>query len=195
LNIIENSSFKYLIGVVEEEQHFLTSDTICNSYAKRKHMKSIIEPHLKEIEIYRNQVYSMAGFIIFPGKKVSGMRTINQERGWLKDIDDRFDITLDCIRRYYLGEPSPLSATLNRYSSFFELFSNFQGYVEFFLLEDLVDSDYSSVKYFIPVSATQSVLPSTSEEYLVFMNNAQIFLQNRNKRIDDWCKDNLQITI
>ena len=191
-NLSESSSFRYLVGQVEDEQHFLTSDTICNSYVKRKSMKPIVEPLLQDIEVFRKHVYSMAGFILFPGKKVAGLRTINQERGWLKNIDDRFDITLDCIRRFYLGEATPLSVTLNRYSTFFELFRSFRGYVEFFLLDDLVDSDYSSVKYFLPLSSAQNVLPTTTEEYAIFMKNAQTFLQNRNKRIESWCQDNLK---
>lgn len=194
-NLSEDSSFRYLVGQVEDKQHFLTSDTICNSYVKRKSMKPIVEPLMQDVEIFRKQAHSMAGFIVFPGKKVSGLRTINQERGWLKNIDDRFDITLDCIRRFYLGEANPLSATLNRYASFFELFTSFQGYVKFFLLEDLVESDYSSIKYFLPLSSAQNVLPRTSEEYVIFMKNAQVFLRNRNSRIESWCKDNLQKTI
>ena len=72
--------------------------------------------------------------IIIDGKK---KLTINGERGWNKRIVDRFDLTLECIRRYYLDIESPLKETLERYKSFFLLFEDFRHYVEFFFLQDL----------------------------------------------------------
>lgn len=47
---------------------------------------------------------------------------------------DRFDLTLECIRRHYLGQRSPLGETLARYRDFFALFEDFSGYVEFFMV-------------------------------------------------------------
>ena len=64
-------------------------------------------------------------------------------------ISDRFDLTLECIRRHYLDQESPLAATLSRYADFFALFGDFRGYVSFFLLDDLVTEDLS-VKFFMP---------------------------------------------
>ena len=64
--------------------------------------------------------------------------TINGARGCNRKIGDRFDLTLECIRRHYQREESPLSRTLSSYREFFELFGDFRGYVEFFLLQDLV---------------------------------------------------------
>ena len=52
-------------------------------------------------------------------------------------IKDRFDLTVECIRRHYCGKPSPLNDTLARYADFFGLFGGFQGYVEHFLLPGL----------------------------------------------------------
>jgi hypothetical protein len=43
---------------------------------------------------------------------------MNQARGVSKMIDDRFDLTLECIRRYYKNESSPLFETIKRYSDF-----------------------------------------------------------------------------
>ena len=69
-------------------------------------------------------------------------------------IDDRFDITLECIRRHYelttkTGDmrsvsSSPLGAVLARYADFFSLFESFEGYVNFFLLQDLVAPETTS---------------------------------------------------
>ena len=63
--------------------------------------------------------------------------TINGSRGINHKIKDRFDLTLECIRRHYFNEDNPLSDTLQRYSDFFSLFQKFQGYIDFFLLQDL----------------------------------------------------------
>lgn len=190
LNISENSNYPYLLGQTSKYVVSLTSDTICNSYAKRKAMKPVVAPIVEEVEEFRSLVYSIGGFTLFPGNQIDGKRTINQERGWLKQIDDRFDLTLDCIRRFYSGEQSPLFQTLQRYSGFFELFVDFQGYVSFFFFDDLVTSDYSKVNLFIPQHFPQSkyVIPKTTSEYSLFMSNATIFLMKRNARIEDWVK-------
>jgi hypothetical protein len=60
--------------------------------------------------------------------------TINGARGFHPKIKDRFDLTVECIRRHYVDDPSPLSDTLARYEDFFGLFGDFRGYVDFFLL-------------------------------------------------------------
>jgi hypothetical protein len=38
----------------------------------------------------------------------------------LRKISDRFDLTLECIRWYYVGQSSPLGETLARYRDFLE---------------------------------------------------------------------------
>jgi len=62
------------------------------------------------IENYTHLSYTIGGFIIFPKKRWS----INQARGCNPYIIDRFDLTLDCIRKYYNNENSPLFATLKK---------------------------------------------------------------------------------
>lgn len=63
----------------------------------------------------------------------------------------RFDLTVECIRRHYAAGDSPLAATLARYADFFALFEDFQGYVEYFLLQDLVAPDCSAVRLAAPL--------------------------------------------
>ena len=70
-------------------------------------------------------------------------------RGQHSKIEDRFDLTLECIRRYYLRKPNPLAEVLVLYKDFFDLFENFRGYTDFFLLQDLVSEDWSAVKFFM----------------------------------------------
>lgn len=188
LELFDDIPKHYLLGRAKGIEISLSSDTMCNSYVKRRRMQAIIHPHLEPIEIFRKHLYSVGGFILFPAKKVNGLNTINQERGWIKSIDDRFDLTLECIRLYYLGLESPLSVVLTRYHQFFELFVDFRGYVEFFLLQDLMTEDFQSIKFFLAggLSAERRALPGTSEEYLEFMQNAQAFLAARNRRILRW---------
>lgn len=187
LELFDNVPGHYLLGKSSSFEISLSSDTMCNSYVKRKRMQLITQPHLAPIEVFRKNLYSIGGFILFPGKKVDGLNTINQERGWIKAIDDRFDLTLECIRLFYLGFESPLVKVLNRYTEFFDLFVDFRGYVEFFLLQDLVTDDLKNVKFFIPGGLSLGKgLPGTRDEYVEFMQNAQSFLEKRNQRILDW---------
>lgn len=72
-------------------------------------------------------------------------------RGWYPRIADRFDLTLVCIRRHYLGErANPLGEVFHRYADFFALFGDFSGYVSFFLLQHLVEEDGESIRFFHP---------------------------------------------
>lgn len=169
--------------------HFLTSDSIGNSYAGRKNPPLYLKDlDSNLIESFRTLNSTIGAFIIFPGKKVGQNLTINQERGRNKLIEDRFDLTLECIRRFYLGQESPLFVTLGRYSSFFELFINFQGYVDFFLLNDLVSSDYSSVHFFNSINApfVSPGMPNDVTSYLTYRENSMKFTAKRNLRINEW---------
>ncbi len=93
--------------------------------------------------------YTIGGMMVFPGNHVDGKMTINGSR-MPSRIRDRFDLTLECVRRYYANEPSPLSKTLALYADFFGLFGDLEGYVDFFFLEDLVNQATSTVKFMMP---------------------------------------------
>jgi len=127
---------------------------------------------------------TIGGYIIFPAKQVDKKMTINASRGLNRKIKDRFDLTLECIRLFYSKEDSPLSDTLQRYSQFFDLFENFKEYVDFFLLQDLVNENYSSIKYWIPFNDfDDSPLPNNVEEYRLYKKNLMKFIKERNHRI------------
>ena len=125
--------------------------------------------------------------MIWPSNKVDGAMTINGARGFDRSIADRFDLTLECIRRYYLGEPSPtglLGSALARYPEFFALFGDFEGFVDFFLLQDLVDEATSTVKFFTPFEDfTTSPLPGTLDAYRAYRDRSVEFIEARNRRI------------
>jgi hypothetical protein len=128
--------------------------------------------------------YTIGAMILFPGPTVKGMQTINQARGTNRKIEDRFDLTLECIRRHYVGGVSPLSNDLARYALFFALFGTFRGYVDFFLLQDLVTPDYSAVRFWAPFDDfVSSALPADLDAYLRYRTTMLTWIDARNRRI------------
>jgi hypothetical protein len=109
-----------------------------------------------------------------------------------RQIGDRFDLTLECIRRYYGGEESPLSTVLERHSTFFALFEDFNGYVDFFLLQDLVSTDYKSVKFHLPFDGFRGdPLPHDVESYGLYLRGIMDFANGRAQRILKWCSNSV----
>ena len=132
------------------------------------------------IEGYMRKSYTIGGEIIFP--KMRG--SINQSRGCNPYIKDRWDLTLECIRRFYRNENSPLYDTLIRNKQFFDLFVDFKGYVDFFYLQDCVSADYNSVNFWLGDGNFEiNPLPKTVTDYLTYIENELIFVENRNNRI------------
>jgi hypothetical protein len=135
------------------------------------------------MEAFRSVSYTIGGMMIFPANQIDGKQTINGARGFTKAISDRFDLTLECIRRHYLHLESPLTLTLSRYADFLELFKHFQGYVDFFLLQDLVDSD-GQVTFFLPFDDFRPpAVPTTLNAYMVYRQSSINFVRARNSRI------------
>ena len=122
---------------------------------------------------------------MFTNKRINGKHTINQTRGINALINDRFDLTLECIRRYYKEEKSPLYETFLRYNRFFNLFETFEGYVNFFLLNDLLDN-HGNIKFYLPFDEFKP-RPQFNDvsEYLVYKERTMNFIEARNKRIEN----------
>lgn len=162
------------------------SDSITASFRYNKYREMIGQvkqacPDYKSyMENYIHSSYTIGGSIIFP-KRMGG---INQSRGCNPFIKDRWDLSLECIRRYYLGEESPLYDVLLKDKSFFSLFVDFKGYVDFFYLQDCVSPDYSTVKMWLgePVF-TDCPLPQTVDSYFSWIENNLAFVKKRNQRI------------
>ena len=137
----------------------------------------------EEIAAFIRAGCTIGGFIIFPGNRVDDQQTINQARGTHPKIGDRFDLTLECIRRYYAGEDSPLAETLRLYPEFFALFRDFPGYCEFFLLQDLLTED-GGVKFLLEFDEFESVpWPTSVAQYASHRDAAMTFVGARNRRI------------
>ena len=168
------------------------SDSIRVSFRYEK-LKSFIERVKDEVVDYKTFIqdyvkisYTIGGFIIFPKKKGG----INQSRGCNPFIRDRFDLTLECIRRYYNREFSPLFNILNDNKDFFDLFVDFRGYVDFFFLQDLVSEDYKSVNFWIGKGdLKENPFPSTVDEYLLLISKELKFVEKRNHRINEFIQN------
>jgi hypothetical protein len=191
-NLSDTTRGAYLHHKSDLGEFFLSSDTTNSSYMQVGHIQGIRSQIPEdEMSCFRTLMYSIGNMILFPGRKVDGKWTINQARGCYRaTIGDRFDLTLECIRRHYHHEPSPLADTLKRYADFFMLFDDFRGYVDFFLLHDLVNDDCSSVTFFLPFFdfGHQSPYPSSVDNFKSYMEGATKYMTARNNRIYEYAR-------
>jgi len=184
----DDVSGAYLYHASDLGEFFLGSDAITHSYKSQKRKQWLIRQIPREVDELFHAGLTIGAYILFPNRRIDGKHTINQARGVNSLIDDRYDLTLECIRRYYLGIESPLSDTLQRYKSFFDLFQDFDGYIRFFLLDDLIDGN-GNVRFHLPFDgfATPPVFRDV-DDYLVYKHRVLKFIQSRNKRIADYAR-------
>lgn len=184
----------YLYHFSTNGEFRLSSDSIIASYSRvkdRRILSVVKQVEKSHVDSFRKVGYTIGGMLIFPSNRLNRKPTINGARGLNVKIKDRFDLTLECIRRHYRNERSPLDETLQRYSDFFRLFKSFRGYVEFFLLQDLVSSDSSKVKFFLPFDGFETTpLPLNKEKYLAYRDLNIEFIEARNRRIREYCNAN-----
>lgn len=180
----DNHSGAYLYHNSEQGEFFLGSDAITHSYKNHKRKYWITKQIPSEVNELFDAGSTIGAYILFPNNRIDGQHTINQARGVNSLIDDRFDLTIECIRRFYLGQQSPLYDTLMRYEKFFDLFDDFIGYVSFFLLEDLVDES-QKIKFYMPFDDFQTK-PTFADvdEYLEYKRCVVDFIRLRNIRIE-----------
>ncbi|RLD04621.1 MAG: hypothetical protein DRI56_10930 [Chloroflexota bacterium] len=176
----------YLYHKSEFGEFFLGSDAITHSYKNHKRKQWLTEQIPNEVNELFDTGSTIGAYIIFPNKRIDGKHTINQARGVNSLIDDRFDLTLECIRLFYLGQESPLYLTLLRYKKFFDLFDDFAGYTHFFLLDDLVDESYN-IKFYLPFDGfnTRPTFIDVNQ-YLLYKDGVINFIRSRNKRIENY---------
>jgi len=188
ISLSEPTDYGYLVFKYNDQDIMLSSDIIITTYIQWERCKYYTEKINNKIKMeFDEKAHTIGAFIVYPKSKINGLSTINMERGTNASILDRFDLTLECIRLHYLQNENPLKDVLNRYKYFFDLFGSFRNYCQYFLLDDLVDNDYNSIKYFVNNrTAFNKPLPSNESEYIEFVNNAMEFITNRNKRIQQY---------
>lgn len=66
------------------------------------------------------------------------------------------------------------------------MFDNFKGYIDFFLLNDLVDEN-ENIKFYLPFDNFKTRPTFTDvQEYLTYKKGVMDFIKARNKRIDNY---------
>lgn len=168
-------------------EFYLSSDRAVATFTKWKKLKHITTQIPQDrLSQFIETTETIGGIIIWPSTQVDGQPTINASRGFNSKISDRLDLTLECIRRYYLDLDSPLFETFKRYDSFFQLFGDFKGYVDFFLFNENVSEDYSYVKIAPPFDNFETMpVPRTVDEYMKYMEFTEMLVMSRNKSISE----------
>ena len=183
--LYDNKIGVYLYHKSELGEFILGSDAITHSYKNHKRKHWLTRQIPLEVDELFDAGSTIGAYTVFPNNRIDGNHTINQARGVNSLIDDRFDLTLECIRLFYLGQGSPLYDTLLRYKNFFDLFDNFIGYIHFFLFEDLIDEN-QKIKFYLPFNYFNTPPTfSTIDEYLLYKKGVMNFIRSRNKRIEN----------
>jgi hypothetical protein len=176
-------------------RHWYGSDAITASYTRWLRPRLLVDAiaglTVEQRARYLDPTYTIGSAMIWPVRKAD-RPTINQARGLRSLIADRMDLTLECIRRHYAGEPeSPLAGVLNAYADFFALFDGFTEFVDFFHFQDLVSPDYDKVLFFLPLdNFKRPGTPATTEEYVTYREATLEFIAKRGQRIARWLRDN-----
>ena len=185
----------YLEYEADGKGSVLGSDAITSSYTRWSRPRSLVNAiaSLDENQRsrYLNPPYTIGSAMIWPVRK-KDRPTMNTARGFRLLIADRMDLTLECIRRHYAGEPSsPLADVINAYADFFELFEGFTEFVEFFHFQDLVTPDYDEVRFYLPFdNFKRSGTPTTTDEYVEYREKTLEFIDGRKRRMAEWVMEN-----
>ncbi len=191
--------YDYLI--YKEKNIRFASDCIINMNEMYKEYKETHEKYFSICSNYYKKLYqeyldtarTIGGEIIFPKHRYS----INQCRGVYRQIKDRFDLTLECIKRFYEHiQPNPLEKILLMDKEFFGLFGTgvrgFEKYVNFFFLDDLVKD--GKVDFFFGTYNddifNHSPFAWKQAEWEQLLEKQMVFLEKRNKAIENFCKLN-----
>lgn len=185
MELIAGNSYNYLVW----NEFRFGSDSIIASFRYKKYrymieqVKNSLPNYHEFMENYIHKSYTIGGEIIFP-KRRGG---INQSRGCNPYICDRWDLTLECIRKFYNNEHSPLYDVLLADKNFLDLFIDFKGYVDFFFLQNCVSQDYCRVNFWLEDGELEKYpFPKTIESYFLWIDKQLLFVKLRNKRINEF---------
>ena len=118
-NLREDKAGAYLYHKSELGQFFLGSDAISHSYKHHKRKQWLTRQIPEAVNRFFSAGSTIGAYIIFPTNQINKKQTINGARGLNNKIDERFDLTFECIKQFYLGLPSPLHDVFLRYQDFF----------------------------------------------------------------------------
>jgi hypothetical protein len=166
----------------------LSSDAFIPAYTRYGVPKPVLEQFSAAEHDHFNAIgYTIGGLILWPANAIDRKWTINQARGCLRSsVGDRMDLTLESIRRHYRDAWSPLADVLARYRDFFAAFEDFRGYVDFWLLQDMITDDYSAVRFFTPFDEFKPpAIPQDLHTYREYRRRSIEFVEARNRRMTD----------
>lgn len=175
------------------DRHWYGSDAITTSYTtwtRKPAMVKAIAGLTEEQKLrYLNPPYTAGSIMIWPVRS-KDPDTMNRVRGRHPRIGDRMDLTLECIRRHYAGEPEgPLENAIRSYADFFALYDGFQEFVEFFHFQDLVTEDFAQVRFFLPLEDFQRPgTPTTTAEYVTCREKSLELVERRARRMAAWVR-------
>ena len=196
----EWNSLNKLKTTINGVEYIFTPDSITNGFVDSERVikgtnvkeKDAIKNYGNEVQSlvkeYQDTDYTIGSSIIFPvainGEKIRW--TMNIARGLSSLVHDRIDYTLECIKMFYEEKPNnPLQNALERSSKFFELFDSFEEYVDFFFLNDLVDSEGNVISFTGEIDFSNP-FPQTKEKYKEYLTKMMTFVEKRNKRIQEY---------
>lgn len=180
----------YLYATVDgdpETERGWSSDSILITHTRYQRMAALratIPQNVKDEFVTIG--YTICGFMLWPQRRIGGAHTINMAKGMKSStIADRMDLTLECIRRFYLDpeDSTPLAPTFRLYPEFFELFGDFRGYVDFWLFQDFVSDDYANVKFFLPFDEFETPYARDAEGWEAFRVNTVACFEGRRRRM------------
>ena len=98
---LDDSGPFYLHHRSEVGEFFLSSDAVIPAFSREPRISNIINQiPREEQETFNGLGYTIGGMMLFPGNRIGRKMTINGARGFHPKIKDRFDLTVECIRRH-----------------------------------------------------------------------------------------------
>lgn len=188
----ETTEFPCVVHTSDRGDFRLSSDTIATTHGRYRavsHLYAALGAAAQDA--YECAFYTIGGFLVFPRHPYS----LNQVRGQRGQIADRFDLTLECIRRHYVQGDSPLADVLRVDADFFALFgigpAGFAAYVDFFHLGALVEG--GTVRDLLGTGEVKGfdepALPQSQDAYARYLDQIAQFVEARNARIAAWCRE------
>ena len=160
---------EYLHHRSELGEFFLSSDSVIATYRFAERARQIVD-QLPDDEVQRFDYvgYTIGGTMVFPSNRVDGKPTINGACGFMPHDHWRPDgLTLSAsaattwaTRAHPRRDPCPLCGVL-------ALFQDFRGYVDHFLLQDLV-TETTRLCGSLAVRHGSSPVPANLTAYLPF---------------------------
>lgn len=115
-SLSDDKAGAYVYHNSEFGEYSLGSDAITHSYRNHKNKPWLTQQIQEEILELFDSGSTIEAYTLFPNNRIGGKHTMNQARGVNSLINDRFNLTLECIRLFDLGRHSPLYDTILRYN-------------------------------------------------------------------------------